>query len=91
MASRCYNPRPAQIELPNKINASDFRHGSTEHASGASVDAVMFAATDHGDAFCFELDLSKSEPEVLYYDHECDRLEPYAANFAACIRRFHLR
>ena len=78
----------ATILLPSKINAKDFRHGNAKHSDGISVDAVMFATTGHGDAFCFALDPSQPEAEVLYYNHEYGWLEPYAANFAAGIRRF---
>ena len=46
---------------------------------------VMFATTDHGDAFYFDL---SRKCEVRKHDHEVDCYEPYAKNFAECIKRF---
>ncbi len=53
-------------------------------------DGVAFASTDHGDELCFDF-AGKSKGndyEVHKYDHESDSFEPYARNFAECIKRF---
>jgi WD40 repeat protein len=51
-------------------------------------DGVMFASTDHGDGFCFVLSKRSSDYEVRKFDHESSTYEPYAKNFAECIKRF---
>ncbi len=53
-----------------------------------AVNGVMFADTEHGDCFCFDVQKSKKEFQVFLYKHEYNCFEPYAENFAACIKRF---
>ena len=48
----------------------------------------MFATTDHGDAFYFNLSRKATDYEVCKHDHEIGSYEPYAKNFAECINRF---
>jgi hypothetical protein len=49
---------------------------------------VVFAATDHGDGFCFEVGKKNRDYPVYKYNHESGEFEPYAGNFAECIMRF---
>jgi len=48
----------------------------------------MFATTDHGDAFYFDVCRKAADYEVRKHDHEIGSYEPYAKNFAECIKRF---
>lgn len=76
------------ILAPMDMDFAAFRHGSTyqDDQSHTGFDALLFAETDCGDGFCF--DLGNPEGGILQYDHETDFLEPYAANFKECIHRF---
>jgi hypothetical protein len=60
----------------------------TDEDEGGPFNCVVFATTDHGDVFCFGLAGRGSNYEVHKYDHELDSFEPYAKNFAECIKRF---
>jgi hypothetical protein len=72
---------------PKKLDARSFRLGKVENEE--EVDGLMFAATGHGDAFCFDLRGKPAKnPPVYHYQHEQDHFEPYANNFAEAIRRF---
>lgn len=59
-----------------------------EDAESKSVNGLVFATTDHGDCFCFDVQKGKKEYAVFLYKHDLSCLEPYADNFAACIKRF---
>ena len=48
---------------------------------------LLFAVTDHGDAFYFDASRG-NDYEVRKHDHELESYEPYAKNFAECIKRF---
>jgi hypothetical protein len=48
---------------------------------------LLFAVTDHGDAFYFDASHG-NDYEVRKYDHELGSYEPYAKNFAEAIKRF---
>ena len=75
---------------PTDIDVKSYRAGAleAEDDESNSIDGVMFASTDHGDCFCFDVRKDRKEFEVLLYLHEYNCFEPYAANFAACIKRF---
>jgi Ni/Co efflux regulator RcnB len=84
----------ANVLPPSKIDFRDFRRGKMKDQLGdeesLAVDGVMFADTDHGDAFVFDVsqrDASGNYP-IYWHDHEGNVLEPFAPNFAACIKRF---
>ncbi len=49
---------------------------------------LLFAVTDHGDAFYFDLTRNSPNYEVRKHDHELDSFEPYAKSFAEAIKRF---
>jgi hypothetical protein len=51
------------------------------------VDGIMFGATGHGDAFCFDLASEGPEYVVYLYDHELSGFEAYASNFKEFVQR----
>jgi hypothetical protein len=72
---------PDQLELeehPDQI----------EDEESKAVNGLMFATTGHGDYFCFDVQKDKREYAVFLYKHDYGCFEPYAENFAACIKRF---
>jgi hypothetical protein len=80
----------ANVLAPGKFDCEFYRKGKlqTEDDQSNAVDGVMFACTDHGDCFCFDVQKDKKEYAVYLYNHEGNFFEPYADNFVACIRRF---
>lgn len=55
----------------------------------APARAVAFASTGHGDCFVFDVGAGlDGEYPVFLYQHELNCYEPYAGNFATCIKRF---
>jgi hypothetical protein len=54
----------------------------------AQIDGVMFASTDHGDCFVFDVSAGGGDYPVYLYHHEENSLEPFATGFADCIKRF---
>ena len=75
---------------PQKLDFKNYRRGQVSHLEGddAEVDGVMFAATDGGDVFVFDLSAKSGDYPVHWYRHEENTLEPFAPNFAGCIKRF---
>jgi SMI1 / KNR4 family (SUKH-1) len=59
-----------------------------EDEESKAVNGLTFATTGHGDCFCFDIQKGKKEFAVVLYKHEGNFFEPYADNFAACIKRF---
>jgi hypothetical protein len=59
-----------------------------EDEESRAVNALTFATTGHGDCFCFDVQKGRKEYAVFLFKHEYNLLEPYAENFAACIKRF---
>jgi hypothetical protein len=59
-----------------------------EDEESQAVNGLMFATTGHGDCFCFDVQKGKKEYRVFLFKHEYNLFEPYAENFAACIKRF---
>jgi hypothetical protein len=53
----------------------------------AEIEGVMFAETDHGDVFVFDVS-AKGDWPVFWFRHEENTMEPFAPNFAGCIKRF---
>lgn len=72
------------VLLPEGFDAKSHRR---HEQNNSAVDGVMFADTDHGDCFCFDVQADREEYEIYMYDHELDVLEHYAADFAAFVRR----
>jgi hypothetical protein len=77
----------ASIVPPDQLQTQD-GDGELEDEDSKPMDALTFATTDHGDCFCFEVQKGKKEFAILLYNHEGHFFEPYADNFAACIKRF---
>lgn len=59
-----------------------------EDEESKAVNGLTFATTRHGDSFCFDVRKGEKEYAVYLFKHEYRMLEPYAENFAACIKRF---
>lgn len=78
---------------PHKLNFKDYRKGRVPELDEeqSQIDGVMFAETDHGDVFVFDVSSKLCDYPVYRYDHEQNSLEPFAANFAECIKRFSLK
>ena len=62
---------------------------SSAFGCGCEVDGIAFADTDHGDVFVF--DAADARGAAFWYDHEQNAVEPFAASFAECIKRFEQR
>ena len=79
-----------EILSPEDLDTGGYRAGALEADDDETnaVDGVMFATTGHGDCFCFDVQKGKKEYAIYLYKHELNCFEPYAENFAACIRRF---
>lgn len=80
----------ATVLRPEKLDFKNFRRGKVPNLEGedAKVDGVMFAATDFGDCFVFDVSAETKDYPVYWYRHEENAMEPYARNFAECIKRF---
>ncbi len=79
----------ATIVTPDEFDTQTYRAGATDSDEETNaVNGVMFATTDHGDCFCFDVQNGQKEFAVFRYNHELNCFEAYAENFAACIKRF---
>lgn len=76
------------ILLPQRMDFRNFRRGKAPRLENADVDGVVFAETDFGDCFVFDVSVKNGEYPVYWYRHEENTLEPFAPNFAECIKRF---
>lgn len=77
---------------PQKLDFKNYRRGQVSdlECDDAQVDGVMFA--DGGDCFVFDVSVKGGEyPVYLIARHEENTLEPFAPNFAECIKRFAQR
>ena len=77
--------------LPSQeLDFKGYRRGKVPYLEGddAEVDGVMFAANDSGDCFVFDVSAKGSDYPVYWYRHEENTMEPFAPNFAECIKRF---
>ena len=77
----------ASILGPNDLGLEDYA-GEFEDEESRLVNGLTFATTDHGDTFCFDVQKGKKEYAVFLFKHEYNLFEPYADNFASCIKRF---
>jgi len=77
----------ASILTPDRLGVEGFADNFEGEGSRA-VNGLMFATTGHGDCFCFDVQEGKKEFAVFLLKHEYNCFEPYAENFAACIKRF---
>lgn len=77
----------AKILAPGKLNYGG-NYDDLEDEESKAVNGLIFAETEHGDFFCFDVQKGKKEYSVFLYKHEGNFYEPYADNFVACIKRF---
>lgn len=77
----------ASVLTPDKLEM-ETGYAEFEDDESKAVNALTFAATGHGDCFCFDVQKGRKEYAVVLYKHEGNFFEPYADNFAACIKRF---
>ena len=74
---------------PEKIDASGYRKGMIDaDDESRNVDGIMFAATEHGDCFCFDAQEGRKEYAVYLFQHEGGYFEAYTDNFVQCLRRW---
>jgi len=81
----------AVILPPAQLDFKDYRQGKLKELNEeqSQIDGVMFASTEHGDCFVFDVSKKASGDYPIYhYEHEQNSLELFAPNFAACIKRF---
>lgn len=78
---------------PEKLDFNDYRRGKVPYLEGddAEIDGVMFASTDFGDCLVFDVLAKDGDYPVFWYGHEENTMEPFAPNFAGCIKRFVLK
>jgi hypothetical protein len=77
----------ASILAPDELAIGGYVDEFEDEESKA-VNGLIFATTSHGDCFCFDVQKGKKEFPVFVLKHEYNCFEPYAENFAACIKRF---
>ena len=77
----------ATILTPGELEI-EAGYAEFEDEESKAVNGLTFATTGHGDCFCFDIQKGKKEFAVVLYKHEGNFFEPYADNFAACIKRF---
>lgn len=80
----------AKVLAPQKMDFRDYRRGKVEHLDEeqSKIDGVVFADTEHGDCFVFDVSTKGGDYPVYWHDYEQNSLEPFAENFAGCIKRF---
>lgn len=80
----------ATVLPPAKLDFKGYRRDRIPELDEeqSQIDGVMFAETDHGDAFVFDISTKGEDYPVFWHDHEQNTLEPFASNFAECIKRF---
>jgi hypothetical protein len=76
----------ATVLPPKKLVFEDCREEGADEEE--TFKGIMFAVTDHGDAFYFDTTRGKPDYEVRKHNHEVGSFEPYTKNFAECIKRF---
>ena len=87
----------AAVLPPDEVDFRGYRRGKMKDLLGdeesLAVDGVMFADTEHGDAFVFDVSQKDAAGNyaIYWHDHEQNAIEPFAPTFAECIKRFHER
>ncbi len=79
-----------EVFVPHELDFKNHRRGRMTDLSeeDMEVDGVVFAEMDCGDCFVFDVSAKGDDNPVYWYRHEESILEPYAPNFAECIKRF---
>lgn len=74
---------------PQKLDFKNYRRGKVPYLEGddAEIDGIMFATTDHGDCFVFDIS-AKGDHPVYWHRHEENTMEQFAPNFVECVKRF---
>jgi hypothetical protein len=75
------------ILTPDRVE-HESGYAEFEDEESKAINALTFARSNQGDRFCFDVQEGRTEFAVVVYNHEGNFFEPYADNFAACIRRF---
>jgi hypothetical protein len=80
----------ASVLPPEKLDFRTCRRGRMRNLDedSARIDGVLFAETEHGDCFVFDAAAKGDDYPVFWYDHESSCFEPFAEDFAECIKRF---
>jgi len=80
----------AKVLPPQRLNFREYRRGMLEDTDeeSAEVDGVMFAVTEHGDCFVFDVAVKGNDYPVYHYDHELNAMQPWSGSFGECIKRF---
>lgn len=80
----------ASVLIPSKLDFKCYRRGCVPDLDEeqSQIDGIMFATTDHGDAFVFDVSTRDTDYPVFWHDHEQNTLEPFAPNFSECVKRF---
>jgi hypothetical protein len=80
----------ARVLPPPRLDFKNYRQGRVPDLDEeqSQIDGVLFAETEHGDAFVFDVSAKGDDYPVFWHDHEQNTLEPFAPNFAECIKRF---
>lgn len=76
----------ASFLAPDELGTEGCKNDFEDEESKA-VNGLTFATTAHGDYFCFDVEKGRKEYAVFFFKHEYNLLEPYADNFAACVKR----
>ena len=74
------------------VDTKNYRRGTfAQDEVSAAIDAVMFAATEYGDCYCFDLSCGVEEPPIHVLMHEGGYYLPHTSNFAQFLRRISQR
>jgi hypothetical protein len=81
------------VLAPSNLDFRSYRRGRIRDLDEeqSQIDGVMFASTEHGDCFVFDISPRNTDYPVFWYDHEQNSLEPFAGSFAECMHRFSKR
>src|SRR2546423_12842073 len=70
----------ATVLPPKRLVFEDCREEGADEEE--TFKGIMFAVTDHGDAFYFDTGRGEPDDEVRKDNHEVGSVEPYTKNFA---------
>lgn len=77
-----------QLLDPADLGIGGYAEGDFEDEESNAINGLMFASTDFGDCYVFDVKEGQQEYAVYRYNHEAITLDLYAENFIACLRRF---
>lgn len=78
-----------RVLSPEKLDFVNYRKGTLEVTNEESkeIDRGMFAITDHGDCYCFDLSASSADYPAYLFDRELNAFEAFSRNFKEFIPR----